>query len=207
MATKKLVKAGLRGLKASQLVDKSIFVEGMMTGNLNFATPVPTIASITAARTSLTTALGAAVSGAHADIAVKNDAENTLHELLVQLSRYINSASNGDVDVAVSSGFELVKTSDPVDQLDAPDVSARQSAYIGAVDLRWKRVHGARMYNIYMTTGDPSLSTGWTLVGPVSRTKHTISDLVSGEFCNFRVSALGKIGEGPVSKPIGCRAA
>ena len=190
------------------MVDKSAFVEGKMTGNVNFVTPTPSIASITAARTALVAALEAAVSGAHEHVVVKNEAQQTLHDLLTLLARYINSASNNDADVAVSSGFELVKAADPIDKLDAPElVSARVSTYIGGVDMRWRSVRGARMYNVYITAGDPTLSTGWTVAAVISGTKTTIVDLESGKYYSFRVTALGRIGEGPASENIGSRAA
>ncbi|QQR87169.1 MAG: fibronectin type III domain-containing protein [Flavobacteriales bacterium] len=208
MATRNLIKAGLRGVKTSELVDKSAYVEAKMTGNVNFVNAVPTIASITAARTALSAALEAAVSGAHEAIAVKNEADRTLRSLLTHLSRYVNGASNGDVDVAVSSGFELVKPKDPVDKLEAPvNVNAEAGAYVGSVDLRWKKVRGGRVYNVYMTAGDPNLETGWSIVDVVSASKCTIQDLEPGRNYAFRIAALGSPGEGPTSEFTGCRAA
>ena len=204
----RLVKAELKKLNASELVDKSAYVEGKMTANPNFTTPTPTIASITAARAALTLALKNATSKAPADIVVKNNAQKVLRDLLSDLVRYVNSASAGDTDKAVSSGFELSKKPDPVDKLDAPVMSgAKASSYIGAVDLRWEAVPHARMYQVYMTEGDPALATGWSLVGVSSRTKHTVTDLVPGKFYNFRVTALARVGEGPASENIGSRAA
>ena len=204
----RLVKGDLRKLKAAQLVDKSAYVEEKMTGNPNFTTPTPSIPSITAARTALSVALRAAESGAHADIVAKNNAHVALRTLLSDLVRYVNSASAGDEDKAVSSGFELAKRPEPVDRLNPPAfVKALVSSYIGSVDLRWHGVHGARMYQVYMTAGDPSLETGWELVGVSSRTKHTVGELDPGKFYNFRVTALGRVGEGPASENVGSRAA
>lgn len=208
MATRNLIKAGLRGVKTSELVEKSAYVEAKMTGNVNFVNAVPTIASITAARTALSTALEAAVSGAHEAVAVKNEADRTLRSLLTHLSRYVNGASNGDVDVAVSSGFELVKPKDPVDKLEAPvNVNATAGAYEGSVDLRWKKVRGGRVYNVELTDGDPNLATGWRLADAVSSTKWTIQGLEPGRNYAFRVAALGTPGTGPTSKVAVCRAA
>lgn len=81
------------------------------------------------------------------------------------------------------------------------------SSYQGSVDMRWERVHGARMYQVYMAAGDPSSGTGWELVGVSSRTKHTVSELDPGKFYDFRVTALGRVGEGPASENVGSRAA
>lgn len=204
----KLVKADTRRLSASELVDKSAYVEEKMTGNVNFATPVPAIASLTAARTALSTALVNARSGAHADTVVKNQAKAVLQALLAALVRYVNSVSAGNADVAVSSGFELSKQPDPVDKLNAPVlVSAKVSSFIGAVDMDWEPVRGARMYHVYISAGDPADEKTWTLAGVSSRTRHTVTDLEPGKFYNFRITALGRVGEGPASENIGSRAA
>ena len=76
----KLIKAGLSTLKAAQVVNKSEYVESKMTGNANFPTPSPTLVELTAARTNLVAALSAAESGAHADIAKKNQSVKTLRD-------------------------------------------------------------------------------------------------------------------------------
>ena len=50
----------------------STYVVQKMTGNASFASPVPALASTTAAQTALETAISAAQSGAHEDIANRN---------------------------------------------------------------------------------------------------------------------------------------
>jgi hypothetical protein len=203
----KLIKAGLSTLKAAQVVSKSEFVEGKMTGNVNFATPSPALADVTAARLALVAALKDATSGSHEAVARKNAAVKTLRDLLTQLARYVNSVAANDVDKAVSSGFELAKTPNPVDKLDAPlELEARRSAYTGCVDLRWDRVYGARMYQVYMCTGDPATSE-WKVVGQCTATKFQAKGLDSDKFYAFKVSALGRIGVGPASEIAQAKAA
>ncbi|MBK9175267.1 MAG: fibronectin type III domain-containing protein [Flavobacteriales bacterium] len=204
----KLIKAGLSRLKAAQVVAKSEFVEGQMAGNLNFPAPVPALADVTAARAALVTALAASVSGAHADIATKNEAVRNLRDLLTKMARYVNSVAGGDVDKAVSSGFELAKRPDPIDKLNAPvELNARMSSYAGRIDLRWEPVRGARMYQVYMSAADPAVPGNWHVVGISSKAKHTVTDLASNTFFNFRVTALGRIGEGPASEVATAKAA
>lgn len=195
----KLIKAGLRTLSPAQVVSKSEYVENRMNGNANFTTPSPALADITAARVQLVDALRDATSGAHEAVARKNAAVKQLRDLLTQLSRYVNSVAGSDVDKAVSSGFDLSKTPDPVDRLDAPqELEARMSDYAGRIDLRWDGVRGARMYQVYMCAGDPATAP-WTVVGQCSLTKFQVKDVEPNRFFSFRVSALGRIGEGPGS--------
>jgi hypothetical protein len=203
----KLIKAGLTSLKAAQMVSKSEYVESKMTGNVNFATPSPSVADVTAARMALVAALKEATSGSHEAVARKNAAVKSLRDLLTQLARYVNSVAANDVDKAVSSGFELAKTPNPVDKLDAPlELEARMSDYAGRIDLRWIRVHGARMYQVYMCAGDPATGE-WKVVGQCTAAKFQVKDVEPNKFFAFRVSALGRIGEGPASEIAQAKAA
>ena len=204
----RIIKAGLQRLKTAELVGKSKHVEESMTGNVNFATPTPSIASVTAARIALSAAIKEAQGGAHAAIAVKNEAAKTLAGLLVKLARYVNSVAGGDIDMAVSSGFELAKSPDPIDKLEAPTkVDARTGAIEGDVDLTWKGVRGARMYQVYICDGDPTADGKWTVAGISSKARATVKDLVSDKKYAFRVSAMGVVGEGPVSESVNAKAA
>ena len=90
-------------------------------------------------------------------MATKNEAAKTLAQLLTKLARYVNSVAAGDVDKAVSSGFELAKLPDPIDKLEAPTrFEGTTGAIDGEVELRWKGVRGARMYQVYICDGDPT---------------------------------------------------
>jgi len=204
----KLIKAGTSGLNAQGLIAKSQFVEGQMTGNASYPTPNPTIVSLTAARTALVAAVAQAESRAIADIAVRNQLTQELRTLLVNLARYVNNVAAGDVDKAVSSGFELAKKPEPSTHLDPPvKLEARVSDFEGCVDLKWKRVEDARMYQVYVNATDPSDATKWEMVAVSSRTQTRVTDLIAGKFYSFRVAALGRIGEGPASDVVSGRAA
>ena len=200
-----IIKAGTSKLKPAELVGKSEHIEKSMTGNANFANPVPTVAELTTAREKLVAAIADAQSGAHAAIASKNIAATTLSQLLVRMSRYVNSVAAGDVTKAVSSGFELAKKPDPIDQLEAPtNFEGRTATIAGQVDLRWKGVHGGRMYFVYMSTDNGA---SWEQVGMSSRGRFTVTGLTSGQVYAFRVAAIGRVGEGPVSETVQAKAA
>ena len=204
----RIIKAGLDGLKKADLVGKCEHVEGKVTGNVNFATPTPSLASVTAARIALSAALVEAQGGAHAAIATKNEAAKKLSSLLVQLARYVNSVAGGDVDKAVSSGFELAKTPDPIDKLEAPSkFEAARGTIAGQVDLTWKGVRGGRLYQVYICDGDPTTDGKWSIVGMTSKARFTVKGLVTDKNYSFRATALGVVGEGPVSETVTAKAA
>lgn len=198
-----IVKAGLKSAKPDGLVGKSEHIEAQMTGNANFPTPSPKVTDLASARALLVSAIAEAQSGAHAAIATKNAAAKNLAQLLTKMARYVNSVAAGDVEKAVSSGFELAKRPEPIDHLDAPTkFEGRTAAIAGQVDLRWKGVDGARMYFVYM------LENGvWKSIGMVSKARFTATGLTTDKQYSFRVAAVGRIGEGPVSQEVTAKAA
>ena len=202
------VKAGITGLNAEALIAKSEYVEGKMTGNANFPTPNPAIATVTAAREELVQAVAAAKSRAIADIALRNEKSRVLHDLLINLVRYVNNVASGNVEVALSSGFELAKRPEPSTSLGKPEkLDVRVSDFEGCVELSWKVVEDARMYQVYICETDPSDPKAWQMIAVSSRTRTRITALVPGKFYSFRVAALGRIGEGPASDVVSGRAA
>ena len=203
----KLIKAGTSGLNANGLIAKSEHVEQMMTGNPAFTTPNPTIASLTAARVALVAAVAQAEGRAPADIAVRNEKAAVLRTLIVNMARYVNNVSAGDLDKAVSSGFELAKTPEPSTSLTAPTkVTAMASDYEGSVDLGWKRVEHARMYEVQLADAI-SAEPKWQTVLVSSKVRVRVSGLEPGKLYAFRVVALGRIGQGPASEVVQRRAA
>jgi len=97
---------------------------------------------------------------------------------------------------------------EPSTSLGVPlQLEVRLSDFEGALNVSWKGVEDARMYQVYMNETDPSDANAWTVVAVSSRTRVRITDLQPGKFYSFRVTALGRVGEGPVSEVSGRRAA
>lgn len=61
-------------------------------------------------------------------------------------------------------------------------LEARVSDFEGCVDLLWKRVEDARMYQVYINDADPSDPSKWQMVAVSSKAKARITDLVPGKF-------------------------
>ena len=204
---KTLIKAGVSRSTPDQLVGTSNYVVGKMTGNLAFATPTPTLASIATVMTTLVDAIEAAKSKASAAIAAKNTAARTLRSMLADLARYVNSASNGDSNIALSSGFEAVQQSSAIAMVAPAYLLARMSSFAGCIDLDWPGVRGAHMYQVYMTMGDPNLESGWQVVGVKTQSRFTKTGLEANVLVHFRVTAVGALGEGPTSEISAAKAA
>ncbi|QQR87833.1 MAG: fibronectin type III domain-containing protein [Flavobacteriales bacterium] len=196
---KTLVKAGATRMKPDELVSKTDYVVGKMTGNLAFANPSPTLAAMTDASTALSDANKAANSRASEAIATRNTAARTLRAMLSDLARYVNSVAEGDSAIALSSGFDAVTPPAPIVLVAPADLRARMSAYAGAIDLSWAGVRGAHMYKVQMSS-TPDAPASWQTVGTATRRRFTKTDLPANVLYSFRVIALGALGEGPDSE-------
>ena len=65
--------------------------------------------------------------------------------------------------------------------------------------MRWNGVKNRRLYVVWYTTGDPHDPASWKLLLQLSKHYHTAEHLTSDVVHFFRVSALGALGEGPMS--------
>lgn len=100
-----------------------------------------------------------------------------------------------------------MKKADPIDHLDAPtQFEGRTAAIAGQVDLRWKSVHGARMYFVYVCEGDPANGGTWKNIGMTSRARFVPEGLTTDKYYSFRVTAIVRVGEGPVSETMMAKA-
>jgi len=202
----RLIKANLHNLNAAQMADKGDYVVSKMQGNASFPAPAPTMPVVIAAIAKLRTTITSAQSGAHDAIIARNLATTALRLLLAALALYVNSTSGSDLNMALSSGFEQVQKPQPV-TLEAPvKVRAKVSAFQNCVDMGWKSVPGALMYQVYIAEGDPATAT-WAKAGTSSRAGLRVGGLVSGKLYSLRVAALGAAGEGPISEIVSSRAA
>ncbi|MEO8068884.1 MAG: fibronectin type III domain-containing protein [Flavobacteriales bacterium] len=204
---KTLVKAGVSRSTPGQLVGISNYVVGKMTGNVAFATPTPSLASISAATTTLQVAITAAESRATEAIAHRNTAASALRTLMADLARYVNSASNGNSDTALSSGFDAVAPRSPIAMVAPAYLKVRTGDIEGSLDLNWPGVRGAHMYQVYMTLSDAPVAKDWQVVGVTTRSRFTKTDLVANKPAHFRVTAVGALGEGAASEIVTGKAA
>ena len=187
-----LIKSGTAKLKGDTLIKKAEFVMEKMTGNAAFPTPTPTLASITAAITKYADSSKQAVSGAHEAIKTAQLDAKALRALLSNLAKYVNSASNGDLNTALTSGFEAAKGHEPIVKLDAPEnLRVMRNFKRHEISLRWKPVHGARLYRVFMADDKGE----WNALDLSSKASFTVIDLESYKEYSFMVTAIGAAGE------------
>lgn len=180
-----------------------------LTGNAAFATPIPTLAALTAAADRLDTAVDAyEFSRSRLDKQERDFAFAELKGLRQDLGGYVQTVSNGDAELITSAGFEMEAARKPLGLLEAPvDVRATVRPYPGSVEVRFKGVRGRLAYQVYICAGDPLVAADWKLHTVTGKVRLIVDELESGKTYFFRVEALGAAGVSPVSDIASAKAA
>lgn len=120
------------------------------------------------------------------------------------LGAQVNIDSDGDPNYVRSTGYSVRKNATPIPPLvHAPaNVMTSVNGVAGRIVTSWKKVFGARNYEVQYTT-DLTGATGWTSVEQTpGNTKLNVDGLTSGTKYALRVRALGNGQPGPWSGPV-----
>ncbi|MBI3509601.1 MAG: fibronectin type III domain-containing protein [Bacteroidetes bacterium] len=199
------LKVGLRGLTVPEKVQQVRQVITDMTGNSNFTTPNPSLATVTAAANDLETAFNAAQiarDAAKTKTVIQNDKEEHLDLLFSQLGGYVQTMSNGNTTIINSAGFDIAITHAHIGEMPKPqNVNATTGDNPGEVDLHWDRIAGCKIYEMEYTS-DPAGLTGWLRAGTTTKSSFAVQNLNSGTKFLFRIAAVGTKGQGPWSDSV-----
>lgn len=171
-----------------------------MTGNANYpaANRVPTDAQVQTAQDDLQTAsqdVDAAEMAWKQKIQLRDQKEATWDTVIAARANYCEAVTPNDLAALQSTGFPLRTQSAAVGELPAPgDLRATAGADEGEIDLRCKRVSGARSYEweCRLHDGNPP----WTAIKTSTTAKITATALTPGAQYAFRVRAIGSAGPG-----------
>jgi hypothetical protein len=164
-----------------------------LTGNSNYTTPNPPLATVTAAIDTLDQAQQASLDRGRQAMIARNAAKAELLVLMRQLAAYVQSHCQNDLEILVSSGFVATKTPSPLGPLPAPATPVvRQGPTSGTLGARTGKVNGAYAYNWRLAlASDPEtyLQTVQTTAARV-----TFEGLTPGQIYGVAVNALGSNG-------------
>ncbi len=195
-----IVKPGLTRVTAKALVGKGRNSVTMMTGNPAFLAPNPlpnpTLAEVTAACDTLDAAIDAYdFNRGKLEKEARDLAYEELRVIYRDLGGYVQLASKGEKELIMSAGFETVKSPTPPSIPSVPgNVRAEATKVQGQVEVRFGASKGHRMYKLYMTTGDPTLDTGWELIAETGKVRYIVNGLTRFKTYSFRVVAVGAAG-------------
>lgn len=182
---------GFAALTDSELVTRSNYIVTAMTGNPHFTTPTPELADVIAAINGFENALEVALQGNRNDIALKNQRRNELITILHLLSNYVLFTAQNNEVIAKSSGFTISRIPQPAPAIVAPEnLQLKSGANKGELQLKFKKVAGARAYMYEITPGPVTPESKWvSLLDTVA--KQTFTGLQSGTEYYCRVAAIG----------------
>jgi hypothetical protein len=199
------LKLDLRKLPVPEKIGKAREIIAALTGNPDFPTPAPTLATATTVTDDLETAnqeQQVAKQTAAAKTAARNEREDVFDRLFTQLAAHVESVAGDNERMIKSAGMD---TRAPASSSNAPpgvplafDITAGDAD--GEIDLNWEPVDGAKSYQIEQSL-DPPTATSWSHAGVSTKSKITISGLTSGTRYWFRAAAVAPSGQGGWSNP------
>jgi hypothetical protein len=199
------VKLGINRLGPDDVVDLANTIKTAMTGNANFATPNPSLASLGTLITAATTKIAAvntAQTTLQTAISDRDAAVDALKAALTQEAAYVQNASGGDATKIQSAGMQIKGPPNPIGPLpQVPNLVVTAGANDGTLDASWDPVYGANSYEI-QTSVDPGTSSSWAFKMSATRSNATMNSFTSGDRMWVRVRAIGaNNSNGPWSDP------
>ena len=199
---------GLLGLAATAIVAKAQGLLAKLLSNVGiFPAPVPPLVVFEAHIDELAAANAAAnVNRGRAEFQAKREALKVVLADIKSLAGYVQTASFGNADIILASGFEVVKRGGRIGELTPPDkLIARPTTMTGRCSLAWDGEHGSDVFHVFMsTTSDPFK---WELVGATTKRSFFADGLATAQTYWFAVTAVGAAGETSMSEPLMARAA
>jgi len=178
-------------------VEKGRFIVTSMTGNANFPTPSPDLATITTQVNELETASIAAAGGGVDETANMHAKEHVLDLSLKSLAAYVESIANSDPvnaeAIALSSGMDVKSGG----TRSAQQFQVESTGNPGEVKLSTRSADRATF--LFQVSTDPVNESSWTSIGQSTRAKMVKTGLVSGVRYYFRVAMIDKNGQNPWS--------
>ena len=198
------IKLNLNRLSTLEKIAQARQIVTALTGNSNFTTPNPTLATLTAVTNTveqLNADVQAARAAARAKTSELKESEATLARMLSQMASYVESISGGDEAMIASAGMtRRAPRSTPAVPPAPTGLLATAGDHDGQIDLQWDKVRGARSYVVEQSP-DPPTATSWTNSTTVVNTEAAITGLTAGQKYWFRVAAIGPKGQSGWSDP------
>ena len=127
----------------------------LMTGNIKYPTPLPTLATMTTAVNGFEVAVHEALDGGKIPIATRNALRVELLSLVRQLAAYVQGNCDADLVILLGSGFEAVRAPSPVGVLPAPgNQRLSLTDKSGELLFRFDRVPNAANYSVQTAIDD-----------------------------------------------------
>ena len=189
---KKLIVLSFKQMNDADLAKFTTDVRTKMKADAQFAVLKPFVSDLDVCADAFDVAGTNATNGGSMFIKEKNRKFDGLTDQLTKTAVQVEIIADGDEDVALAAGFEVVKPAKPITELATPaNLSVINVDRSGSVKLTWASVAGALTYAVERKES----ADGVWLNGDYSSAKSLIlSNLKPGTNITFRVRALGRKG-------------
>ncbi len=193
---------GFNRLSVPAQIERTRLIVTNMTGNASFSAPNPALVTITTAVDALEVAYNESRGRDKVKMALMRIRQKELLNLISSLAGYVQSTSEGDEAIILSSGFSVRKTPQPVGPVTAPkDLEVEQGTVTNSLLARWKSVTGGVAYVVEISSDASPEDKTFNPIGVTTKGRFQVDNLNSGEKYWIRVAAIGKEGVGPFSDP------
>jgi hypothetical protein len=163
----------------------------LMNGNTHFPTPNPLLTTITGANTDFIEAINKATGGSKEDTVIKNNCRKVVETLLKHEADYVQTTSDGDEAIILSSGFDVNKKPGVVGPLPkATGLELKPGDNKGTMQAECNVVPNASFYEFEYTEAPMVPNCIW-IVKTSTKHKILIEGLTSGKQYVFRVAGAG----------------
>lgn len=171
-----------------------------MTGNAAFPEPAVPLPEVSAANTKFQNAIVAAAQGGLGLTAAKDAEREKLLPLLRTQASYVQTVSNDDLAVILSSGFSVNSTSRTSVPLPKPNIENIDNFASTQLMVKLTTIPNARAYEVRLNTGDDK----WANAGVFTKSRRVLlENLIPGKTYTIQARAVGgKTGYSDWSDPV-----
>jgi hypothetical protein len=183
--------------------ERRTIIVGKMTGNPNFTTPVPSLASITTLIDALDDAQQA-LDGTEIKTDERNVALEAFNIGMADLQAYVASVCSTDTVKILSSGFDVRDAYTKAEKLPAPTgVTVSNTQEEGELKIK---VDAIKKKLFYLVEGGVDASVmEWEPMAQSSKSRFIISGLIPGVKYRIRVRVVNVAGISAPSDEVSCR--
>lgn len=178
-------------LNEADLDYKAQSIVHSLTGNENFPLTDPSLAAFTLVKDNYITARENVVNGGRIEVAIKNQAKQTLLDQMFLLATNIESLAKGDRVKLLTSSFDLIKMPEPTPPITGPlSIFLADGVNVGEIKVTVSVIKGVSSHT-FQYTADPQSDNNW--VSKSSTTRQVVfGGLPSGTKLYFRAIAIAK---------------
>ena len=185
--------------RAGDLVKITRRILDSLKDNAQFANPIPALADVEKALEEYSAALSDAGGFDREKVAIKDNKQAILRQLLTELAYYVTQISKGDKALLLGSGFDI-NAERGRSQKMPPKVQV-ELGLPGEVTTRISRITGAKAY-VYQYTEDPLTPQSVWISETSLKHVHTFNGLASASRIWFRIIVIDGKGQSLYWDPV-----